>query len=321
MNGTVEGIEMKQTNLKRVWPGLVAAIFLSLPLFIPDFFVHLLSEFFILALFAVSFNLVFGYGKMVSIGHAAFYAIGGYSYALLVKGLAMSMPLALLTSALFAALAGLVIGFFCIRLTGFYLAFISLAFAQLVWVVIWKWYDVTGGDNGLIGVLAPSLIAPAPEAWRFYYLVLIVVSVCVFILWRITRSAFGFSLRATSQNAERAEFIGINVVRARLMAWVISAFFSGVAGCLMVLSLGGAYPNMAHFEKTLEVTLMALVGGMNTFLGPLVGAAILVFLHYFLTLYTEYWMIIMGTILLMIILFLPSGIVGYARERLGEWQK
>lgn len=314
----MECIAIKKRSLKWTNIGGVAVIALVLPFIIPEFFVHLLNEFFILAFFAVSFNLVFGYGRMVSIGHAAFYAIGGYSYALLVKELGISMPLALLSSALLAAIAGLVIGFFCIRLAGFYLAFISLAFAQLVWVVIWKWYDVTGGDNGLIGIPAPPLIMSAAEVWRFYYFTLFVVVICIFILWRITRSPFGFSLRATSQNPERAAFVGINIMRTRLLSWVISAFFSGVAGCLLVLSLGGAFPNMAHFEKTLEVTLMALVGGLNTFFGPMVGAAILVFLHYFLTLYTEYWMIFMGTILLIIILFLPNGIVGYARERLGD---
>lgn len=313
---------MKLLSLKRARQGLaamlVATILAVLPLIIPGFYIHLLNEFFILAFFSVSFNLVFGYGKMVSIGHAAFYAIGGYSFGLLTKELGVSFPLALLASAALAALAGLVISYFCVRFTGFYLAFISLAFAQLVWVVVWKWYDVTGGDNGLIGIPVPSSISSTAEVWRFYYFTLIIVSICILIIWRITRSSFGFSLRATSQNPERTEFVGINVTRIRLMAWLISAFFSGVAGSLMVLSIGGAYPNMAHFETTLAVTLMALVGGMYTFSGPIVGAAILVFLHYMITLFTEHWMIFMGTILLIIILFLPSGIVGYSQERLGR---
>jgi len=309
---------MKPIILKQAWPGVVAALIVALPFIIPGFYIHLLNEFLILAFFAVSFNLVFGYGRMVSIGHAAFYAVGGYSCGLLMKKLGISLPLALLSSAVLAALVGLVIGYFSIRLTGFYLAFISLAFAQLVWVVIWKWYDVTGGDNGLIGIPVPSLISSPTQVWRFYYFTLIIVGLCIFILWRITRSSFGFSLRATSQNPERTEFVGINVMKIRLLAWVISAFFSGIAGCLMVLSIGGAYPNMAHFEMTLEVTLMALVGGMYTFLGPIVGSAILVFLHYLITLFTEYWMIFMGTILLIIILFLPNGVVGYVRERLAR---
>lgn len=309
------GLLERAANSRKVWLGLLAAFAIAFPFLAPGFYVTLLVELLVASLFAVSFNLVFGHGGMISIGHAAFYGVGAYSTAILLKNLAVPLPLALLAGMLLAALVGVVIAYFSIRLTGFYLAFLTLAFAQLVYVVIWKWYDLTGGDNGIVGVPVPSLISSPQEPWRFYYFTLVLVAVSLSILWRITNSPFGSTLRACRDNLERTEFIGVNVMACRLLAFVISALFSGLAGGLMALSLGGAFPDFAHWTKSAEVTLMALLGGMFTFSGPIVGAGLMVLLKFSITRYTEYWMIFMGPTLVLAVIFVRQGIVGFLQEK------
>lgn len=301
-------------GLNRLGLMFLLAFLVAVPFVCPNY-ISIFIEFTIAALFAVSFNLVFGYGKMVSIGHAAFYAVGGYTCALLAKKLGVPLPLAVLGGISLASLVGLIIGYFSIRLTAFYLAFVSLAFAQVIWGIIWKWYDLTGGDDGLVGIPIPSFISSAASPSRFYYFTLVVVGISIFILKIIVDSPFGYFLRSSRDNPERTECIGGNVMKIRLLAWIISAFFSGIAGCLMVLKLHGAFPDMAYWTKSADVTLMALVGGMFTFSGPIIGAGVMVFIHYFLTFYTKHWMLIMGTILIIFVLFLPNGIMGFIQAK------
>lgn len=310
----LERVLLKTVKSKKVWLGFGSAIILFLPLILPSY-IHIFIEFFILALFALSFNLVFGYGGMISFGHAAFYATGGYTCALLIKNFGLPLLLALSSSMLTAALVGIVVGYFVVRLPGFYLAFLSLAFGQLIWVIIWKWYSLTGGENGIVGISLPPLIFSLKEPWRFYYFILFIVIASLFLLRIIANSCFGRLLCASRDNSERAEFIGANLMKIRLIAWGISALFSGLAGSLMTLSLRGAFPDMAHWMKSGEVTLMALVGGMYAFSGPIIGAMVFIFLHYFLTRYMEHWMIIMGVVLVLLVIFLRNGIAGYFGEQ------
>jgi branched-chain amino acid transport system permease protein len=278
---------------------------LALPLLLPQFYVLLATEVLIMGLFAVGFNLLLGYSGMVSFGHAAFYGIGAYTCGLLLKKAGVSFALAFLAAPVVAALAALVVGALCIRLTRIYFSMLTLAFSQIVWVIAFKWYSLTGGDNGLIGIPVPALLT-GPRA--LYLFTAAVVALVAAVLWRLVNAPFGRVLLALRENAERAEFLGLHVRRVQLTVFVISGAVAGVAGALFALFSRGAFPDYAFWTKSAEVLIMALLGGPAAFLGPALGAAILIALNSVVTSFTEYWPVVLGMILLMLIYVFPGGV-------------
>jgi len=282
--------------------------FCALPLFMPTMMIWVLSEALTWVLFAVATNIVLGYGGRITFGHAAFFGSGGYMCAILLKKLGWAVPLGILSGAFAAAVIGLIIGWFCVRLTHVYFAMLTMAFGQLVWAVIYRWRYV-GADTGIIGVPAPE----SPVA--FYFLVLGVVSVSLFIISIIVESPFGRILVATRESEQRSSFIGINVRRQQLVGFVISAFFSGLSGALFVILNGIAYPDTLTWVYSGQVLVMCLLGGMTVLFGPAVGAFLLIFLQHWITGYTEYWPLTLGLIIVLLVLFLPSGILGTVLER------
>lgn len=292
---------------------IAVLIFLLLPWLIPLSFVHLLSEVFIYAIFATALNLVLGYGGMISFGHACFFGIGAYTVALILTKTTVPMPLALLAAPIFSAIAAFIIGFFAVKAVRLYFALLTLAFSQLVWVIIFKWYDFTRGDDGIIGVIPPGFIS---SETNWYYFCFLLMALSLIILWRIVNSPFGKVLQAIRDNVERTEFTGVNVFRHRLIAFIISAFFSGLAGGLICLHIRGAFPSFVDWPQSGNVLLMCLLGGMHTFLGPAVGAALIVFLDKITSIFTIYWPLIMGIILVLCVLFFRSGVLGTIQE----WQ-
>lgn len=284
----------------------VAAVALvAAPLILPQFYLLLSVEILIMGLFAVGFNLLMGYAGMVSFGHAAFYGVGAYACGLLLKKAELALPLAFLAGPVAAALFAVVIGFFCIRLTRIYFSMLTLAFSQIVWATAHKWYGLTGGDNGLVGIPVPASLS-GPQS--FYCFALGVTLVVLAVLWRIINAPFGRTLLAIRENAERAEFVGVNVRRAQLIAFSISGAVSGLAGALFALFSRGAFPEYALWTKSAEVLLMTLLGGPHVFLGPVLGAGILIVLNSVVTSYTEYWPLVLGTILLVLLYAFPGGV-------------
>lgn len=277
----------------------------AIPYVVPQFYLLLSIEILIMGLFAVGFNLLMGYAGMVSFGHAAFYAVGAYACGLLLKKAELALPLAFLAGPVAATLFAVVIGFFCIRLTRIYFSMLTLAFSQIVWATAHKWYSLTGGDNGLVGIPVPAWLA-APKA--FYFFTLGVTLVVLAVLWRIINAPFGRTLLAIRENAERAEFVGVDVRRAQLIAFSISGAVSGVAGALFALFSRGAFPEYALWTKSAEVLLMTLLGGPHVFLGPALGAGILIALNSVVTSYTEYWPLVLGAILLVLLYAFPGGV-------------
>ena len=282
------------------------------PLVLPEFFLQLLTEIAIIGLFATAFNLLMGFGGMVSFGHAAYFALGAYTAALLVKKASVPMLLAVGAAPIVAGLGALLFGFFIVRLTHTYFAMLSLAFGQIVFTVIFKWKTLTGGDDGLLDVW-PSALLKSPA--RFYYFTLVVVGLSLLALHAIVESPFGYALKAVRENPRRARFIGLDVRRHQLFAFVLSGVFSGLAGALFAFYNGSVFPDFAYFTKSFEPLVVALLGGVQSFLGPLAGAFGFKVLEWLISRqWPVYWPLFLGSIVILVIVILPQGFVGLLKR-------
>jgi len=306
---------------KYLWLIALIVLLILAPLFLSSFLMVFLTEMLIMILFAISFNLLFGYTGLLSFGHAAFFSIGSYVTGLVLLHIYPSIPLAFVTGVVAAAIAAWIIGYFCVRLDEIYFAMLTLAFGMMVHTIIWKWDRLTGGADGLVDIPRPNLNLLLFEVDlssinSYYYFTLVLVAIALYVLWIIVNSNFGLALRAVRENSERIQFVGINVRRYRLISFVISGFFCGLAGALFGPFLKSITPSLAFWTKSAEPVFMSLLGGTKIFLGPAVGAVIFMYLKEIISGYTELWMIYLGAILIGFVLFLPGGIVGFLNEKL-----
>lgn len=294
------------------WMALLIALVL-LPLLVGDtgsYSTVLLTDIFIAALFATSLHFILGPGGMHSFGHAAYFGLGAYGAALLVRNLDLSMPAALLLGPLVAAAGALLYGWFCVRLSGVYLTMLTLAFAQISWAIVFQWDDFTGGSNGVTGVWPPEWASNGPA---FYWLALGVCALGIYLLRRMLFSPLGYALRAARDSALRADAIGIDVRRVQWTAFVIAGLFAGLAGALFAFSKGGVAPDAMSVTKSVDGLVMVMLGGVQTLAGPVVGAAAFTWLHDTVARNTEYWRALLGAIMLVLVLLAPQGIAGYAQ--------
>jgi len=308
--------EQKVSMIKRGW-WLMILILASIvaPFVITEFYLVILGEALIMSLLALSFNLLFGCMGQLSFGQAAFYGLGGYTVAMLVVKVHFNFWLSLLAGVAMASIIGLIVGYFCVRLRGIYFAILTLAFGQLLFVIIYKWHDFTGGDDGIQGVFPPGILK-SPIV--YYYFILLIFMASAFILWRIVNSPFGYTLKAMRENPERTEFLGINIGRYQLITFVIAAAFAGLAGALWAPFYRSIAPFSLMWIKSGEPVMAAILGGPTTFFGPVLGMFIMTFVHAYVLGFTYFWPVIMGTLILIIIFLLPGGILGYAQEKLRE---
>jgi branched-chain amino acid transport system permease protein len=266
-------------------------------------------ELLIFMVFASSLYLLIGTAGIMTFGHAAFFGIGAYTVALLIKFFHLQMVPALLAAPICAALAAAVFGWFCIRLDGVYRAMLTLAFAQIVWSIAFQWYDITGGDNGITGV------RPAPWASQmdaFFYLVLAVCAVTIAFLTWVASSPLGFGLRGARDSSLRATAIGINVRRTQWIAFSLAGAAAGLAGALYAYSRGSVFPDMISIDTSVEGLVMVILGGLTSWVGPLIGAVVY---HGALTeiiRFTDYWRSAIGILILVISISMPEGIIGLA---------
>lgn len=270
----------------------------------------LLADIFVAALFASSLHFILGPGGMHSFGHAAYFGLGAYGAALLVRTLDLPMEAALLLGPLAAAAGALLYGWFCVRLSGVYLTMLTLAFAQISWAIVFQWDDFTGGSNGLTGVWPPEWASQGPA---FYWLALGICALGIYLLRRLLFSPLGYALRASRDSALRADAIGIDVRRIQWTAFVIAGLFAGLAGALFAFSKGGVAPDAMSVTKSVDALVMVLLGGVQTLAGPVVGAAAFTWLHDTVARNTEYWRALMGATMLILVLLAPQGIAGYAQ--------
>ncbi len=296
------------------------AVFAVFPFLVP--YKALATQVLIYGLFALGFNLLYGYTGLLSFGHAAYWGLGAYGTGIALAKLKVgSLWLALGAGLGLAALGGVAIGFLCLRRRGIYFAMLTLAFAQLLYFVGFHLADVTGGDDGLRGIRVPPLTLPGirvslENSTAFYYFALGLVGFAVAGLKRVLDSPFGAVLQAIRENSDRAAACGYDIRRVKLLSFVFSALFAGLAGALEALRLNVVPIESPYWSTSGQVVIMTLLGGAGTFFGPFVGAATWLVLEDRLAVFTESWPLVIGAIFMAFVLFLPKGIWGTLLARL-----
>lgn len=263
-------------------------------------------------LLATSLNIALGYGGIYQFHHAVFYGVGAYTTALILTKTGLSFWSTFLVGPLLAGIVSFVIGIICIRLSKLYFGMLQISIGSLLWAIVYRWYSFTGGDDGIHGIPMPDLISSTKGA---YFFTLIVVVLSLIILKRLVESPFGKVLQAVRDNPVRASAVGINIEIHKLICLLIAGFFGGVAGMLFVVVDNSVFPDMMFWTFSLEILIMCLLGGMYTFFGPFIGAAITIIFRFFIGVHTQYWSMILGTILILVIIFLPQGIGGLLLNR------
>jgi branched-chain amino acid transport system permease protein len=308
--------ERKESMAKRGW-WLILLLIASLiaPLFVTEFYLTVLCEALVMSLLALSFNLLFGYMGQLSFGQAAFYGLGGYTVAMLVTKAHFNFWLSILAGVLVAGMIGLIVGYFCVRLRGIYFAVLTLAFGQLIFFIVFKWHNFTGGDDGIQGIFPPEFLK-SPIA--YYYFILIIFLISALVLWKILHSPFGQTIISMRENSERTEFLGINIARYQLITFVIAAAIAGLAGAIWVPFYRSVAPSYLTWIKSGEPVMAAILGGPSLFNGPVLGMFIMTFFHSWVLGFTVYWPVVMGTLILVIIFFLPGGILGFIQEKVNQ---
>ncbi len=278
----------------------------------------LMIDLLIAALFAVSLHFIMGPAGMHSFGHAAYFGLGAYGAALLVRQLQLPMEVALVVAPLVAAAGAVVYGWFCVRLSGVYLAMLTLAFAQITWAITYQWDSFTGGSNGLTGVWPAEWLT---DKRMYYWLTLALVGLGVWWLRRVLYSPFGYALRAGRDSVLRADAIGIDVKRMQWVAFVISGTVAGLAGALYAFSKGSISPESLAVGKSVDGLVMVLLGGVQTLAGPVVGAVTFTWLHDAVARNTDYWRAMLGGIILLLVLLFPQGIAGGIKQMFDNLRK
>ncbi len=283
-----------------------------LPALATGYSLILLTDIFVFALFAVSLHFIMGPGGMPSFGHAAYFGLGAYGAGLLLHRGGLPMELALLLGPLVAGVGALAFGWFCVRLSGVYLAMLTLAFAQISWSIVYQWDSLTGGSNGLIGVWPASWLA---SRTAYYFLALVTSAGSIGLLWRMLHSPFGYALRAGRDSPLRADAIGVDVRRQQWAAFVIAGLFAGVGGALYVFSKGSISPDSLAVPRSIDGLVMVLLGGVQTLTGPVWGAALFTWLQDAAARNVEYWRALIGLIIIALVLAFPQGLAGFLRDR------
>jgi branched-chain amino acid transport system permease protein len=299
----------------------IAVILFFLPLLIAPYQVMLLAYGLIFAIAALGFNLLLGYTGLLSFGHSAYFGMGAYAVAFIVKYLKItSMEVFLLGGLLTSAAIAALFGFLCVRYTRIFFGILTLALSQVLWSLAFKFYWLTGGTDGL-RVPTPSLLGvqnPAGEdkmvflAHRYYYYVLVIFLVGAAVMWVIVHSPFGKALQAIRDNETRAEFVGVQVWRYRWVAFLVSGIYTGLAGTLWVPLNGLTTPDILHWTFSGKIVFFTVLGGFQTFTGPIIGGVVYNYLETYAVGHTIYWQMVLGVVLVLLVLVLPAGIAGTA---------
>ncbi|MBI1734448.1 MAG: branched-chain amino acid ABC transporter permease [Candidatus Rokubacteria bacterium] len=277
----------------------------------------LLTDLLIFGLFALSLDLIMGYTGMVSFGHAAYFGLGAYGSALVLIHFAQPIPVALLAGALLAGAIAIPVGWLSTRATGIYFAMLTLAFAQFLYTVAYKWRDLTGGSDGIAGVPKTELVWGGPSlasAHAFYFVVATAVVLSLAACYALVRSPFGRALEAIRENERRFVSLGRDTRPFKLAVFVIAAAFAGLAGALFAPFRGFASPEVMFWVLSGQGLMMVITGGIGTLVGPIIGAMVFILVQEILSSYTEHWMIFTGAIFVLMVIFLPGGLVGTARR-------
>jgi branched-chain amino acid transport system permease protein len=303
---------------EKILTAVAALLLLALPWIGDAYLTKVAIEVLTFALAAFSLNFLIGNGGLVSFGHSAYFGLGAYAAGLLVTRLGVAMEPALIAAPLIAGLGAALFGFFIVRLSGIYLAMLTLAFAQITYAVAFQWVEVTGGDNGVVGVW-PSRWAATREV--YYYLVLLVSAAAIYLLRRAIYAPFGYTLRAARDSRARADAIGVDVRMQRWLGFTMAGAVAGLAGGLFAFSKGSIDPTLISIPMSVDFLVMVLVGGIQTVMGPLVGAAVFHSIKDFVMPLTFYWRLLLGLSIIGIVLVFPRGIVGGVDDARALWAR
>ena len=313
-------------------PAVIALVIL--PFVVPPYQTVLLSYGLVFAIAALGFNLLLGYTGLLSFGHSAYFGVGAYAVAFVVKYLKIdSMEVLLLAGILGSALVSALFGLLCVRYTKIFFGILTMALSQVLWSLAFKFFWVTGGSDGL-RVPTPTLLAGTVKigatagqdkldflSHRYYFYVLAIFVICVVLMWVIVHSPFGKALQAVRDNETRAEFVGVQVWHYRWVAFLISGIYTGLAGALWVPLNGLTTPDILHWTFSGKIVFFTVLGGFQTFFGPIVGAVIYNYLETYAVGHTVYWQMVLGIVLVVLVLALPAGIVGTAIRLLPRFRK
>jgi branched-chain amino acid transport system permease protein len=294
-------------------------IFAVAPLWLSKYWLFLCAEILVFALFAISFNVLFGFTGMLSFGQASIFAAGAYSISLMMKLLGTPWWLAFLGSMAISTGVSVIIGLCTIHRSEIYFGMLTLAFAQLFYTIIYKWTSLTGGPDGLTGIPSPRI---GLAGWELtirspmsnYYFMLIMVGLSYLVIRKVMRSPFGQVLLAIRENPHRTEYMGLNTNRYKLIAFVMAGFFTGVSGALFGPFAGTIDAHASHWSKSGEPIFMSLIGGISTLIGPGLGTFIYYTLNSFIVSVTQYWQLVMGIIIVFVVMVFPMGVTGYGKK-------
>lgn len=304
-----EAVELPLGKPSRVQLGalLVGILLLAgMPAVFDEYTSVLATDILIFALFAASLGLIIGTAGLGSFGHAAYFGLGAYGAALAAQA-GFGFALSLLLGSALAFVAAVVFGWFCVRLSGTYMAMLTLAFAQIVWSIVFQWDAVTGGSNGLVGIWPPEALS---DRDYFYWMTLAVCGAGVLSCWWVVYTPFGYAMRAARDSSVKALAIGLSVKRLQWAGFALAGALAGVAGAVYVFSKGSISPEVSAIPRSVDALVMVLLGGINTLLGPVVGAAVFTYLHDTLARSTDYWRAVLGGVILILVMVFPRGIVG-----------
>nr|WP_232477389.1 ABC transporter permease [Roseomonas sp. KE0001] len=284
-----------------------AVVLLLLPPFLGDYARILLTDFAVFILFAASLHFIMGPGGMASFGHAAYFGAGAYAAALLTRHMGAPMEVGLALAPFAAGLVGLLFGWLCVRFSGVYAAMLTLALAQIAWSIAFQWVEVTGGDNGILGVWPSDW---ARDRLSFWYLALLLCSLGTWLLRRAIRAPFGLALRAQRDSPLRAEAVGLDGFRLRWLGFALAAAMAGLAGAVFAYGKGSVFPSFLGIPRSVDALVMVLLGGVQTLSGPILGAVAYIGLQDQLARVTDLWRLLLGLVILALVLFFPRGLAG-----------
>jgi branched-chain amino acid transport system permease protein len=299
---------------------------LFLPAFGGKYILYMAIHILILSVFALGFNLLLGYTGLLSFGQAGFFAIGSYACAKILL-VTPSLLLGTIAGTLAGGVSALILGYLCVRHTRIYFSMLTLSFGMMIYSLAWKWRAVTGGDDGLVGIPRAPLEIPGLFTFNmspmgnYYYFVLILSLIAIFFMYRIVHSPFGLTLKGIRDSENRVAYAGISIRTYRLLSFTIAGLYAGLAGAFLPPLENTVTPPIAHWTHSAEPVMVTLLGGIHTFSGPIVGSVLFYIIKDIIVRFTHYWLILFGSIVILLVLVFRGGVVIFFSEKIWPWIK
>ncbi len=308
-------------KLKYFLLGALILFLFLLPVFSGKYILYMTIHILLLSIFALGFNLLLGYTGLLSFGQAGFFAIGAYACAKILLVIP-SLLLGTIVGIVSGGIAALILGYLCVRHTRIYFSMLTLSFGMMIYSLAWKWREVTGGDDGLVGIPRAPLKIPGllsinmNPMENYYYYVLVISLLAIYILYRMIHSPFGLTLKGIRDSENRVAYAGISVRNYRLLSFTISGLYAGLAGSFLPPLENTVTPPIAHWTHSAEPVMVTLLGGIHTFSGPMVGSILFYIIKDIIVRYTQYWLVWFGAIIVFLVLLFRGGVVIFLTERI-----